>query len=85
MSPGVKWSTPERCASFAGMLKIDKEKYYSIHAKEGLAAAITALHHDMWQAELSTFEGEKGFQPKEWDRLEEMRKFSIELWDRGLQ
>ena len=67
------------------MLKLNKEKYLRILNSNGLAAALTALHHDKEKFEFETFEGSKGYQRDTWDFLEEVRNFSIELWDKNLE
>lgn len=66
------------------MFKLDREKYLGILEREGLSAAITALHLEQERMEFETFEGEKGWQPELWTELEAVREFSRELWDRAM-
>jgi hypothetical protein len=66
-------------------LKLDRAKYQEIAQKQGLGAALTALHRDTEQLEYQTFEGEQGYQEKLWNFLEEVRKFSRELWEADLR
>ena len=63
------------------VIKFDKEKYRQILKSQGIAAALTALHKDKNEWEFVTFEGDKGYQRGMWDDLQEVRDFSIELWD----
>ncbi len=67
------------------MLKLDKEKYYQILRSEGLNAALTRLYRDTERWEWDTFEGEKGYQPQQWDQLREVREFARELWESTLK
>ena len=67
------------------MFKLDREKYLAILKKDGLHAAITALHEDARELEFATFEGQEGYQPELWKQLEEVRSFSRELWDNVLK
>lgn len=62
-------------------LKMDKEKYLQIARTQGAEKAITELHRDMERWEFETFEGPEGYQPGMWKDLEEVRKFSRELWE----
>lgn len=66
------------------MLKLNKEKYFKILKTSGLAAAITALHHEKELLEIQTFEGPHGYQREVWDFLQEVRDFSLELWNHVL-
>jgi hypothetical protein len=66
-------------------LQLDRAKYLQIAHQEGLAAALTALHRDTEQLEYQTFEGEQGYQEKLWNFLEDVRKFSRELWEADLR
>lgn len=66
------------------MFKLDREKYIQIMKSQGIEAAVTALHVDKNQFEIETFEGQDGYQREMWDYLEEVRKFSRELWDINL-
>ena len=66
------------------MLKIDKEKYHQIVRSEGLNAALTRLYRDTEHWEWDTFEGEKGYQPQQWEVLRDVRAFARELWDSSL-
>jgi hypothetical protein len=61
---------------------LDKEKYYRIMEFEGLNAALTALHQDMWSIEFDCFEGQKGYQPQVFEDLKAYRQFSLDLWDK---
>ena len=61
---------------------LNKEKYLRILQTEGLNAAVTQLHQDMWALEFVCFEGVKGYQPQIFEDLKEYRKFSVELWDK---
>ena len=63
----------------------DREKYFRILKEEGLNAALTALHHEMWDLEFECFEGPKGYQPKLNDALKKYRAFSLELWNKKLR
>lgn len=63
---------------------LDRQKYIRIAQSEGLAKALTTLHLDTEQWEQETFEGVEGWRPEMWKYLEEVRKFSRELWDRVL-
>lgn len=63
------------------MFTLDKEKYLKILKTDGLSAALTTLHRDSWEWEHETFEGQAGWQPDMYEKLEEVRKFSRELWD----
>ena len=63
------------------MFKLEREKYLQILKNEGLSSALTALHAESRELEFATFEGQEGYQPELWKELEEVRKFSRELWD----
>lgn len=63
------------------MLKIDKEKYLQIARTEGANVALTRLYRDTERWEWDTFEGEKGYQPLQWEALRDVRAFARELWD----
>lgn len=65
-------------------LKIDRTKYLDILNSQGVNAALTALHKDTIDWEIESFEGQAGWQPDLWEKLEEVRVFSRELWDIGL-
>lgn len=65
-------------------LTIDKAKYIDILNVQGVNAALTALHKDTIDWEIESFEGQAGWQPALWEKLEEVRVFSRELWDMGL-
>jgi len=60
--------------------ELDKEKYFAILRKDGLSAAITALHKDMERLEFDCFEGQEGYKPEAFEKLSEWREFSRELW-----
>ena len=59
----------------------DRDKYIQILNSDGLEAAVTALHHEMETIEFDMFEGPGGYRPEQLQMLQEMRKFSRELWD----
>lgn len=61
-------------------LILDKDKYLKILRTQGYDSALTALHRDTEVMEFEVFEGEKGYQRPYWDRVEEVREFSRELW-----
>lgn len=63
----------------------DKEKYIRLMRSKGISAALTALHEDTTQWEYQAFEGEKGYDPELWEKLNEVRTFSRELWELALQ
>lgn len=52
---------------------------------EGIQATLTRLHQDSNQWEIEAFEGPKGYQPEMWTELDEVRKFSRELWELALE
>lgn len=60
---------------------LDKEKYFRILREEGLPAALTALHHEKELLEYATFEGENGYQPELFAKVQEYCTFSRELWN----
>lgn len=62
-------------------MELNQEKYLAILKAQGVDAAVSELHRDMWALEDATFEGVEGFQEKLWNVLTEYRKFSSELWD----
>lgn len=66
------------------MLKLDKEKYIQLARNRGLNAALTALHLDTERWEYEAFEGDQGWKPEMWNELNEVRKFSRELWKLAL-
>jgi hypothetical protein len=49
---------------------------------EGLNAALTTLHQDMWSLEFECFEGQRGYRPELFETLKEWRGFSLELWEK---
>lgn len=61
--------------------ELDKEKYLQILNGQGLREALTELHKDMWEYEFESFEGPKGYQPPQWERIKKYRDLSRELWD----
>jgi hypothetical protein len=63
----------------------DREKYLQILNTEGISAALTTLHKDTIGWEYQSFEGEKGYQPQMWEKLNEVREFSRQLWEIALQ
>ncbi|MGZ3688352.1 MAG: hypothetical protein ACXWPM_07010 [Bdellovibrionota bacterium] len=66
------------------MFKLNKEKYLTIARAQGAQVALTALHRDMNQWEIETFEGEKGWQPQMFEDLKSVRDFSRELWEMAI-
>jgi len=64
---------------------LDREKYFHILKAEGLSAALTTLHRDSELLEFDTFEGREGYKAEFYQRLEEYREFSRELWRTSLQ
>ncbi len=62
---------------------LNKAKYERILKSDGLSAALTAIHHDMWSVEYECFESPKGYNPALYDILKDYRKFSRELWDQN--
>lgn len=66
------------------MFKLDRDKYHQIARSEGLNAALTRLYRDNERWEWDTFEGEKGYQPQQWEALREVRALARELWDTAL-
>lgn len=67
------------------MFKLDKDRYVQILNSKGVHEALTTLHRDTNEWEFRAFEGEKGYQPEMWHDLEDVRKFSRELWEMGLR
>ncbi len=67
------------------MAGFDRQKYIELLHSQGLATALSELHHDKEKLEIETFEGREGYQRKLWNDLEEVRNFSLELWDMGLK
>jgi hypothetical protein len=65
--------------------EFSREKYLQIAKAQGIAAALTQLQKDTIEWEYETFEGEKGYQPKEWQALLAVRDFARELWDMDLR
>lgn len=63
----------------------NREKYLSIARTTGLEAAVTKLHHDLWELEYQCFENPNGFNPGQWKILNRMRIFSREMWDLKLK
>ncbi len=61
--------------------QLDRQKYLQIARAHGAGAALTALQLDTENWEKQTFEGDQGWNPALWRKLEEVRKFSRELWD----
>lgn len=66
-------------------IQVDRERYLQIYRDQGLSAAITALHHEMWEIEQECFEGRKGYQPELYEDLKKYRDFSRELWELELK
>ena len=65
--------------------EFDREKYLQIAKSQGIAAALTQLQTDTVNWEYEAFEGEKGYQPKEWEALMTVREFARELWELDLR
>jgi hypothetical protein len=65
--------------------EFNKEKYLTIAKAQGVAAALTQLQKDTIQWEFDAFEGEKGYDPKQWAALVRVREFSRELWEMDLR
>ncbi len=63
---------------------LDREKYFQILKNESLSAALTTLHRDSELLEFDTFEGRDGYKAEFYQRLEEYREFSRELWRTSL-
>ncbi len=63
------------------MIKLDREKYLRILKTSGYSAALTQLHLDKNVMEIQTFEGKEGYQRDMWDFLQDVRDFSLELWN----
>jgi hypothetical protein len=61
-----------------------KQKYLDIARTQGAQAALTQLHLDTNGWEFDTFEGREGWKPDQWQRLEEVRAFSRELWESAI-
>lgn len=61
--------------------RFDKEKYLQMAKTNGLPYAITELHNELRELEHETFEGNAGYQPELWEKLKDIRNFSIELWN----
>lgn len=61
--------------------ELDKEKYLQIFNSQGLRAALTEIHKDMWEYEFDSFEGPKGYRPDQWERIKKYRDLSRDLWD----
>ena len=66
-------------------LSFDKKKYIQILQNEGIAKALTTLHHDTNQWEYQSFEGPEGYQPQMIQDLDQVREFSRELWQMDLE
>jgi hypothetical protein len=62
--------------------KLDKEKYLNILKSQSSQAALTQLHRDTDGWEFQAFEGKGGWQPKTWEALAEVRRFSREIWEK---
>lgn len=67
------------------MKSFDKKKYIDLVNTQSLSAALTVLHKDLWDIEFDTFEGPEGWKPQQWALLNEMRLFSRDLWEYGLE
>ncbi len=62
-----------------------KDKYRQLAKTQGPEAALTELHRETNIWEIETFEGPVGYQPARVAELEEVRKFSRELWEISLR
>lgn len=60
---------------------LDRQKYIQIARSQGAQAALTTLQLDTENWERQTFDGDQGWNAELWHKLEEVRKFSRELWD----
>ncbi|MEO7165112.1 MAG: hypothetical protein ABI041_19500 [Bdellovibrionia bacterium] len=65
--------------------EFNREKYLQIAKSQGIGAALTQLQTDTVGWEYEAFEGEKGYQPKEWQALLAVRDFARELWELDLR
>ncbi len=63
----------------------DRERYLEIARNESVEAALTALHRETTRWEIESFEGQKGWQPEMWKRLQAVRDFQRELWEMALR
>jgi hypothetical protein len=61
-----------------------KDAYLEIARTEGLQTAVNRLHHDLWKLEQDCFDTPEGYRPDLWKKLNELRIFSRELWDKKL-
>lgn len=59
----------------------DHEHYLTIAKNKSYREAIHQLHQDLWKLEQKCFDGDDGYQPELWKKLNEMRLFSRDLWD----
>ena len=75
-------SSPSLSSLTGAMKSFNREKYLRILESEGINAAVTQLHKDMWTIEFDCFEGPKGYQPGIFEELKKYRALSIELWDK---
>lgn len=64
---------------------LDREKYFELVRTRGLHAALTELHREKEQLEFVTFEGDKGYRPDLWKKVQEYCEFSRELWNTALK
>lgn len=67
-------------------MHFDREKYLRMVQSQGVDAALTQLHKDTVEWEVESFEGPKGWNPEQWQVLQdEVRSFSRELWEMALR
>ena len=58
-----------------------KKGYLEILKEGGQSAALTAIHHDLWELEFECFEGERGYRPELYTEVQRLRDFSREIWE----
>jgi len=63
----------------------DREKYLQLFKTRGATEALTLLQKDLIEWEYEAYEGEAGYQPEMWQKLEKVREFSRELWDMAVE
>jgi hypothetical protein len=67
--------------SNAPYIVVDREKYLKIAEEEGADAALNALHQEIREWELETFEGKLGYRPELYEEMKKLREFSRELYN----
>ncbi|MBL7714078.1 MAG: hypothetical protein JNL01_01340 [Bdellovibrionales bacterium] len=63
---------------------LNRDYYIRLAKEKGVSYAITELHHEKEKLEHATFEGDKGYRPELFERVQEYAAFSRELWDIAL-